>query len=106
MSVKAMMQDLAGYRLTILIVLFLFKRPMQNKELCEWTQLTDKTIAKHLDWLEEHRYARRTSWGWILPNGIQQLDFLKEIASLSGMDSEILRESENFYPQALLLLRN
>jgi len=89
-EIKAMMQDLAGYRLTILVVLFLFKEPMQNSEVCEWTQLTGKTAAKHLDWLEAHRFAKRTILGWILPNGVQQLDFLKELAAFAPDDSNDL----------------
>jgi len=109
---KAMIQDIAGYSLTILVVLFFSKRPMQNLEIAEWVVLTDKPLAKYLGYLEDHSYIHRTFAGWMLSKDIRQLDFLRELeavppqnsvdflpltyASLKGIGLENVKESESF----------
>lgn len=85
---KALLQDLAGYRLTVLMVLFLNNRPMQNLELSDWIGKGDKPLAGYLDYLETHRFVERTFHGWKLCKDVRQLDFLKE---LLPVESETLR---------------
>lgn len=80
---KSFIQDTAGYPLTLLLVIVYNKRAMQNIELMSWTQLTDKTLARHLDTLETHGYIQHTSKGWTMVEGLQ-LDIFKDLPFLQN----------------------
>lgn len=84
---KAMVRDLAGYPLTIIVVLAINKRAMLNEELCAWCGLTDKSMARHLDLLDDKGIIFRTRNGWMLDFSEKQLSFLNGIGVLEVQES-------------------
>lgn len=73
---KNFLQKFSGVRLEIMIVLFIVGRPLQNQELEDITDRSDRTVSKSLRQLKSSGYIYRVpgqDGGWMLTQAGRQL---------------------------------